>query len=275
MPTNVTCLLCGEKKNKRLITKDRNEHISDKFGFCKECVANNVDDNVLSSVINMLRMLNIPFVEDVWENAFDKEEENAFNKYLQLIATQKKYKVFADSEYESGDPNTVSKDDFEVTDDLITRWGVKDSKEEYIELEGLFNQLLKIKEPSTSHEERRYVQNVKLGKAMDETLESGDVKAVPQLRKAYIEDLENLGLNVDSNDDEAEKTLGTRILEWEKHSPIPTSEEYTDVDGIEAYVRKWFLLPMKRVFGRASEEEISELYEEKQKDGDDQPISEA
>lgn len=256
----MTCLMCDVEKNDRNMSKHRNESINENFGFCKECVNTYTEDNDFEKVIDVLRMMNIPFVNFVWENALDKGGSSTFSKYLQLIATQKKYKEFSDSEYDDV-ADDGSRSVIDITDEVIAKWGVRDTDEEYIEFEYLYNSLIKIKEPATLFEEKRYVQNVKLGKAVDDALEGGDVKTVPALRKAYAEDLKELGLDVKQSSEDDTRTLGVRIAEWERNAPIPDGGEFNDVDSIQEYINKWFLIPMKRVFGRATEEEINKLYE--------------
>lgn len=255
----ITCVICGKEKSDRAMFKHRNINIDEGFGFCKDCMNVQTEHNDIDTVIDSLRMMNIPFVGNVWENATESGGNATFSKYLQLIATQKRYKDFNDSEFE--DESDGSQASIEVTDEIIAKWGIRDSVEEYTELEFLYSSLTKIKEPATLFEEKRYVQNVKLGKAVDDALEGGDVKSVPQLRKAYADDLKDLGLDVKQSSEDDARTLGIRIAEWERHDPIPEISEFSDVDNIQEYISKWFLLPLKRVFGRASEEEINKLYE--------------
>ena len=259
----VTCLMCGESKPERSMSKHRNKSISKDFGFCKDCLKSRVNDENLDNVIDMLRLMNVPFVNDVWENAVEKGGSNIFSKYLQLIATKKKYNNFGDSDYgNSEDLGSVENNlDFKITDEIIARWGKLSEEKEYMELEYSLNSLNKIKEPQTYLEQQRYVQNVKLGKALNSALEVG-AKEISGLRKSYAEDLKELGLDTISASKEDNRSLGMRIAEWEQHDPIPeVGKDFEDVDGISSYVRKWFTIPMKRVFGQANESEIAELYE--------------
>lgn len=259
--TNV-CLLCGEEKSTHQCSKHRNVNISEHFGFCKDCLKLKVNDEDINGVTDMLRMMNIPFVSSVWENAVEKGGTNIFGKYLQLIATQKKYRDYDDTTYESeADLEDSSKVAFTVTDEIIARWGSLEHINNYIELEFSLESLKKIKEPQTYLEQQRYVQNVQLGKALNDALKAG-AKEIPALRKSYADDLKELGLDILSASKDDNRSLGMRIAEWERHEPIPeVSTEFDDVDGINSYIRKWFLIPMKRVFGQATEQEVAELYE--------------
>lgn len=262
MAKKPTCMICGEMKPKYHFSKHRNDVVDDGFGFCKDCLKREVNDEDMNSVFDMLRLMNVPFVSSVWENAVEQKESNIFSKYLQLIATQKRYQDFSDSIYE--DEIAIPENapaSFEVTDDVIVRWGSKDDEREYIQLEKAYETLIKIKEPATYLETQRYVQNVKLGKALNEALESGS-KDISSLRKAYADDLKELGLDTISAQKDDNRSIGMRIAEWETHEPLPEiSKEFDDVDGLSQYIRKWFQIPMKRIFGQATEDEISELYE--------------
>lgn len=261
----IRCILCSQVKTPYQLAKHRNEQLSDECGFCKDCI-NTYAEQGLENITNIFRLMNVPFVNETWDKALEIGGNNIFTKYLQLIATSRRHKDFLDSDIFDLDASGVEQEeldtDFEVTTDVIERWGSRDSDREYMELELAYRSLVKIKEPTTLLEQKRYVQNVKLGKALDIALETGDVKVVPNLRTAYTKDLEELGLNIDMSGQEEGRSLGMRIKEWEMEAPIPTDSVLDDVDGVKEYVSKWFTTQMKRVFGLASEEEITSLYEE-------------
>lgn len=233
--------------------------MADNVGFCKDCVKEKVDIEDNDSIVDMLRLLNIPFVNDVWENAVDKEPDGAFGKYLQLIATKRKYKTFSD-----GGAVTVGTPDenFTITKDIIARWGAGKNRDDYYAMEAKYDSLCTIKEPITPFEQQLYVQNVKLSQTLDDALESGDSKSIPQLSKAYQADLKKLGLDVSSVSTDDSGTLGTRIHDWENSRPIPSlSKEFEDVDNIGKYITRFFNNTMKRALGLATEEEVNSIYD--------------
>lgn len=253
------CVICGETKPAYNFVKHRNDVMSDNVGFCKDCVRDNVDEKDNNSVLDMLRLLNIPYVNEVWENALSKESESTFTKYLQLVASKRSYKDFSDTE-RAGTENPL--DDFVVTREMTVRWGAGKSKDQYYDMEASYERLCSIKQPTTKFEEELYVKNVKLGQALDDALESGDSKTIPSLRKTYTDDLKNLGLDLTSVGAEEVGSLGTRIRDWELTKPIPVPDkELSDVDNIQGYIEKYFVIPLKRVFGLASEDEVNSLYE--------------
>lgn len=263
MSKTTACILCGEQRTPYQLSKHRNAMMNSKFGFCKECQKTVVDENDIDSVFELLRMMNIPFVSHVWETAVENDGQT-FGNYLKLIATKKQYENFADSVYENDEHfNEKEEINFEVTNEIIARWGARENSE-YLELEKAYENLVRIKEPTSFLDQRRYIQNVQISKALSDSLRDGSKASdISALRKAYTDDLKDLGLDVVSAQKDEKRSLGQRIAEWEREEPIPSlGKEFEDVDNITGYIRKWFLTPMKRVFGRATEEEISELYEE-------------
>lgn len=255
------CLLCGESKAASHFMKHRNDNLAEGLGFCKQCV-HSYDINDSESITDLFRMMNIPFVKEVWENQIKDGDDALLGRYLRAVATRREYKSFVDSVYGS-----TSKDEediqagAQVTPDMIERWGVNKSVDEYLALEKAYESLTKIKMPSTHQEQKRYVLNVKLSQALDQVIENGEVKQIKPMREAYTKDLKELGLDMDASDKEA-KTLGQRIQYWEQNEPIPTiGKEFQDVDKIKYYFTKFFTIPMKRVFGQATDEEIAMLHD--------------
>ena len=151
------CVFCGEKKKNYQFAKHRNKHLNSDLGFCKDCL-NIYAMQSEDIVTDTFRLMNLPFIQDVWENAIELGGDSVFTKYVQLIATKKRYQDFLDSDIFEDDtqkPELESDMDFEVTTEIIERWGSKDSDREYMELELLYKSLCKIKEPTTSLEKGR------------------------------------------------------------------------------------------------------------------------
>lgn len=255
-----TCLLCGQTKANSYFAKHRNDNISPDVGFCKNCISG-YEEKDTDSIIDLFRLMNIPFISSIWENITNESEQGVVGKYLRAIATRREFVSFSDSDFgkdtEHEEIKSTSK--HKITPEMESRWGVDKTLDEYIALEGEYDSLVDIKIPASGQEEKRYVLNVKLKNALDKLLEDGDIKQVKSIREAYTKDLKELGLDIVSEDDEI-KALGVRVQDWERTKPIPTlSEEFRDVDKIKEYFYKNLLIPMKRAFGQATEEEIAEL----------------
>ena len=145
---------------------------------------------------------------------------------------------------------------------MKARWGTGYEASEIEVLELSLRNLYAIKEPATKFEVEKYISNVKLKIALDRAFEENDVKAIPALRKAYEDDCKTLGLEAVLNTKEDKiESVGESIRHWEATKPVPTRKEYEDVDGYAEYLNKWYITPLKRNFGMASEEEVNELYE--------------
>lgn len=265
MAVKQTCIICGETLSPRQFVSHRNVKLNDNVGICKSCAYKvNVKDK--PEVIDMFRMLNIPFDEQLFDEILNVEEKDkVLANYLRAIARRKDLIDFLDSSIFKEDSVAEDEhknedlDNFEITSKVIGRWGAGKSKEEYMTLEYAYKMLADTKPPSTVLEETRYVQNVKLKMTYDQALDDGVAKDIKIAKEAYTKDLKELGLDTISANDEL-KLIGVRIKEWELHDPIPeTDEELKDVNMIQDYIRKFFLIPMKRVFNFATQEEINEL----------------
>lgn len=255
------CLLCGEEQAISRFMKHRNDDFENGFGFCKTCV-NSYDTKNQDSMIELFRMMNIPFIEEVWEDlSEDGQYDSLLARYLRSVATRREFKGFSDSVY-GNKSITKSNDDSEVakvTEEQLQRWGEGKTLVEYKSLDRAYESLVKIKPISTFQDEKRYVINVQLGLALENAIKDGEIKQIKGLRDSYTKDLKELGLDLGNQDDE-EKKIGQRIQEWEKNEPIPTmDEEFQDVDGIKRYLKSFFVNPMKRTFGQATDSEIAEI----------------
>lgn len=251
-----TCVICGEEKNSRDMLTHRNENMADNVGFCKICVQEQVDHTDLETVTNMLRLLNIPFVDSIWDVAVSSEVKYIFSKYLQLMVFQKgKYATFMDGEF------PTKEEAVDVNDEMIAKWGQQESENDYRVLEIIYDSFTEIKKPNGRFERDRYVQCAKLKKMLDDALNGGDVKEIKDLRKSYEDELNALNLNIKDSEEDT-KTYGEMIKAYEEHSPVPEpDDDLKDIDGISKYVKKNFLNPVKRMLGYASEEEEQEIYE--------------
>lgn len=243
------------------MNKHKNPLLSEGFAVCKECCNSLANVEEKDSMIAVCQLMNIPYVEEI--AAEIRENNKIFGDYLRKIAPSKKYQSFADSAFKKESKKPQDKySDIEITTEVIQKWGSGYSKQQYADFELFLEYLTSIKQPSTQYELMRYIQNVQLKTVLNESLKDGDAKAISSMRKAYADDVKELGLDsvLNAKSDTGEN-LGQRIKFYENNKPIPDSEEYEDVANIKSYVTKWFIIPMKRAFGMASEEEVSSLYD--------------
>ncbi|WP_461199355.1 hypothetical protein [Enterococcus sp. N249-2] len=258
--SNVTCIICNQSKADYLMAKHRNDNLAHNFGYCLDCIREIADDSD-QGIIHALRYLNVPYINDIWERALADQPLNPVSKYFQLIAPKKVYKNFLDSEYGK---KVSSETNFRITEDVIRRWGKGKewNDEKYAEYEAALDDLKRIKQPNTTLEEKRYIENVRLGKRLEDEIYNGKATDIKALKATYTQDLKELGLDIETMSKEDSRTLGTRIRDWEKNAPLPEmSKEFSDVDKVALYINKYFTIPMKRVFNQATEEEINSLHD--------------
>ena len=259
---NCTCLICGKAKGARNFYKHRNETLASNVGFCKACV-NEIDLSDIELAKDIMRLMNIPFVQEVWESQI-ANGDTSLGTYSRTIGPKKEYVTFFDSIFEKGTEHELSNDEvdnFRITPQLMKRWGMGLDKEEYWALQASYDSFVNIRKPSTLYEEKQYVQAAKLERLVDKALEEGVTKDIKDLQVTYGKKIKDLSLDIDTSNDEM-KRLGERIQTWEREEPIPEiGEEFNDVDGIGKYFNKFVLIPLKRVFGQESIEEEALLNE--------------
>lgn len=255
-----TCIICGESKRSNQILRHKNGLLNNKLTICKDC-ANKTDLSNEEEMIAMCQLTNIPYVKKLVVEVITENKKPSFGLYMRKLAPYKRYESFSDSEFDENEQ--TSPETLKVTDSIIQRWGEGYDEEKYAYFEAALKGLMAIKAATTSLEVERYIQNVKLKDVLNEALRDGDYKAISQLRKAYNDDLNELGFDsvLNSKDDSGE-SLGQRIQKWETTKPVPDKEEFEDASGIMKYVKKWFITPLRRNFGMADEKEVASLYED-------------
>lgn len=228
--------------------------------FCKDCLVEMVDENDLDSLHRILRQIDKPFIKRLWEAA--KESNfNTVKKYMTMINSMKDFKhlKYDDSDhvdvqekkslernYDEVD-NQYEKiiDEFEVTPELIRRWGRQENKEAYMRLEGFYNDLTEqfdIKAPQDREQAKRLA---KLNLAIDRAFENGDSKEIRDLTDTYNKILASSGLSAkDRKESDNTKSFGEICAEVEKHGfikPAPIEEHQDIVDRTIWYMRNFIL----------------------------------
>lgn len=256
-----TCIVCGKEKRPNQLLKHKNDLLNDQMTICREC-ANAADLTNEEEMIAYCQLANIPYVKSLVIEVVKDNKNPNFGQYMKKLAPYKRYETFSDSIF--AEENELQNDGgLKITEDIVQKWGEGYDEEKYAYFEAALRGLMAIKAATTSLEVERYIQNVKLKDVLNEALHDGDFKAITQLRKAYNDDLKELGFDsvLNAKDDSGE-SLGQRIQKWETTKPIPDREEFEDASGIIKYIKKWFIIPLRRNFGMADEKEVSSLYEE-------------
>lgn len=122
--------------------------------ICKECLWNMVDPNDMETVKNTLKKIDRPHLDFLWESSISnaKTESSIFKIYMKnLQMRQNKQLSWEDSDFESkNDTNRKIVDNiqdsppkakFEITEELIAKWGEGYELEEYRSFERKYNML--------------------------------------------------------------------------------------------------------------------------------------
>ena len=93
--------------------KSRNATVSH-HPYCKDCVNKMVDVNNLQSVYDVLKVLDTPFIMDVWNDVCNSESNNYLGDYLRILnfTQRRKYEGlgYTDSIFELSKDATISKE---------------------------------------------------------------------------------------------------------------------------------------------------------------------
>jgi hypothetical protein len=267
------CVVCGQLKRSDQVNAHCNELLNNKFVVCKDCCSA-VDFGSDDEILAMCRLMNKPYIVETVRDY--RNQGKGFPEYLRWLAPNTTYRTYEDSVFKvekpkSSKPKTNTEeevmaeilDGFEITDEMRARWGFKLAPLKYYEYEKSLENLRSLKEPGTPFEMKRYIQNVKMEISLNDALADNDPKTITTAQKTYNADLKALGLDKVVDREDKEESLGERIKRWEEHGPVPEiDDELSDVDNIKGYVTKWFIRPMKRVLGLATEEEVASLYDD-------------
>jgi hypothetical protein len=256
------CVICGQTRRINQCTNNNNEYLKEGFVVCKDCANERTDLNDNESVRRMCQFLNIAYVQEIVDKVVLEEDDPNMGHYLRYYALRKDVKLYSDSIFSHANDEDVSESNMTTAEEMAEKWGKDYKDDEYSYFESQLKNLIAIKEPKTQFELKRYIQNVKLEYVLNQALQDGDAKTIPNLRKTYNDDLKDLGFDSVLNaKDNGSQSLGERIQHWEDNKPIPDKDEFEDVSGVKQYIQKWFIIPMKRTFGQATEEEVSSLYD--------------
>ncbi|MFJ8247303.1 hypothetical protein [Peribacillus asahii] len=263
-----TCLKCGNDYAVSSFYSHRNPLLHERFGFCKKCVKGNVDLNDMETLYNFLRTMDIPYLKEFWKQANDADTET-IGTYLKNLNSlrQNKELRFRDSDDITGKTNKAELLDidteFELTDDIVKKWGRNLEVEDYIFLEEEFENLGGDQAEDTL-QERLFKNMAKTQWMANKAYEEGDHNKYEKMMKTLSTQMQDANIKpvqVKSSAEESGlKSWGEWVKMIEETEPISEQqEEFKDVDGIYKYIERWFIVQIRRVFGKIKDEDIVKL----------------
>lgn len=252
------CHRCGEFQ-----TKDNfytsNDNKSGYFCYCKKCCLeiaeqrtkkNDHPNLTKDSMIELLRLMNLPYVDNVFE-ACVKDVENDVNQksvrspalqYLTIIKSLPQYngKTFKNSVFPINYEGSSSTKKPKAS--TIKRFGEGLNNEDYLYLQNEYEDWITRYECNTKAQEELFEQ-LSLNKWQQFKC-IRENKPTKDLVKAYQELMSTANITPKQNGMDAMsegQTIGQLIEKWETERPIPEIDpELKDVDNIGLYIDTFF-----------------------------------
>lgn len=233
--------------------------------------------------IKVFKMLDIPFIDSVYQSALQTTQESvgeknratAFQHALTIVKSLPQYKgmTFEQSDFgDIGNPDDEQLSKRKARREIIKLFGSGFSNEDYLYLQDQYDDWCARTQVDSKSQQTYVVQiclqlldiykDRKAGRDVTNKLKALDTL----MNSANLQPKQNV-----SNAATDSLTFGQLIEKWENEDPIPEpSEEFKDVDGIGKYIRVWFTgwlskaLGLKaNVFTKEYDEEIAKYIVEK------------
>ena len=233
--------------------------------ICKTCIQTNTDMDNIRSVMNMLRMLDKPFIYELYLQALDSAKEtgkgksnNALGHYFRMLAMpQYNDKNWDDSVFSEDHviANQNQKTDIEFSNEELDRlfafWGRGFEKEDYEFLENEYSRLI------NSYEVDGYSMEMLLQEVAQTRLTIKKNREIGENVDKELKTLQDLLGSANLKPAQAtgasageQEVYGTWIKKIENERPISEpDEEWKDVDGIGKYMRVFFFGHLMKTLG--------------------------
>lgn len=269
------CMACGKEKyiNRDFYASFSPFHkATGKLHICKMCVTDSVKENDMRSFLNMLRSLDKPFIQNLYESAIG---DNSFiGSYFKLINTKDfRHLCWDDSDFE-GHKNSKSLiqnnqamfDEEEIDNSdikaLIQFFGKGFENEDYVWLQNEYEDFLNRYECDSKGMEL-LIKEICLQQLDIQKRRANGEKVDQQLKtlqdllgSSNLKPVQETGANAVE-----QESFGTLIKKFEKEKPIPEPDSaWKDVDGIGKYIRTFFFGHMAKAIG--AENKFQNEYEE-------------
>ena len=222
--------------------------VDGKLNICKTCLKSMIDINKIETVYKVLQLLDIPFLYSYWRSSKEKYPDDPWGNYIRMANSkinEFKNSSWKDSKFEPESINPVKLNmnqamaheiHFDVTNEMILKWGNKYEPEDYYELEQFYNDMQRTNNIETTQDMIYLKKLAIISLKMDKELEEGnydEAKKLGDLFSKYMADSKFRAM--DKTD--ADKTGGIRnfstiYMEVEKDGFIPPWEHYRKIKGI-------------------------------------------
>lgn len=297
------CTCCGKvraiEKNyyRSYSTYNSYEGLKDekRITICKDCTKKRYEQLVetyqdeLKALYHLCMNLDIYYGNDLATSIYAKsnnEEGKFLREYFKSLNSLSQYKGLTslDSDMMILDENLVKdlvieeEEVFEITSEILKRWGRGYTTEEYQELEERYQEWLDHYDHETLVLEKLFRELSEFELLKNRARNSNDNKTFKDLSELISKKMGDADIKPTQKkamaDGESE-TYGTMVEDIEKTEPcLVPSTEFEDVDKIYYYITKYFVKPFARVMGLAEannqgEIELKEDFANSLKEGED------
>lgn len=270
----IKCSCCGKEQNANqyYISESPFNSATGKLSVCKSCLQNEFqkDKDNLKNVQNILRMIDRPFVYDLWVSAVNESESkkksagNVLGTYMKNIGMKDyKSKTWADSEFNDPSQETDTSEPKDVNEDKI--WGNGFSKQDLDYLNNFYRSYSENYATDTPVQVNLYRNIAKVHLQADKELANGSIKQYKDLLElssklhndGNIKPIQSTG----ANDDKGLSSYGLWIKTIEQTEPCEAFEhkkEYEDYDKFNTYIQRWFVRPFKNIFNISKDFDVND-----------------
>ena len=255
------CIGCNQKHRKSQFYVSYNKLHNGVYPYCKKFIKETVtnDDGSINidKLQDILRQIDAPFLIDYWHISVDSGGDIVGQYFKNLKLKQNrdltwKNSMFAPDDDDEGancnNYNTVNNDDFNITPEMLYRWGENYNKSELMYLEKFYNDMHMTHTIVTPQHEKALIMICKLQLKMDKCLESDDMVGFSKAHSEYQKLLQSSGLRPIDKLGGAEasgmKSFSQIFEEIEKDGfikPAPIKENQDIVDKTIQYIMNYTL----------------------------------
>lgn len=270
----ILCSVCGnpQKATESFYLDER--FIANRFPICKRCLLKMVEqrksdkdepNETKDSVRKVLKMLDLPYLNDVYENCVkgavdavkEKNRHSPFATYIVMLKSLPQYRGLH-WEHSEFDEDYY---DFELEDDINEnsriykqakkRFGKGYSPQDLIFLETEYQDWIKRYACENKAQELLFKRICFKELEIDKAQKSG--KDTKELDKTLQDLMGSMALKPNQNNSNAlteAKTFGQLIQKWENEKPIPEpDDDFKDVDKIGTYIDVFFKGHLSKMMG--------------------------
>lgn len=250
------CTRCNLSKPEKVFFKTKNPMVADeRISVCNDCIHETVSEDNLNEVIEFLRLINRPYIEEQWESAY-KSDKRTIGEYMRVINSLKIYRdlTYADSSnLGAGNDSDITNGLHEILTEegetihyspkLVSKWGHGFKEYEYLGMEKYYLDMVATNEITTTVQIDSLKSLAMMAVKKEGYLRENDINNYEKLSRTYDNTLKTAGLRpIDKRNADEERgirTFSQIFAEVEKKGfRVPSPAEQEDLYRDEKYYAK-------------------------------------